>query len=237
MTILNDMEIRQRCLTPTHRFGSHPGVGGLYHRNGDDLYSLGSGERYKFEGDFITELVKINENIGSRMISPFCPDQVRVDENGEKIISYGTSSMGYDVRLDRKFKIFTNVYGDTIDPLNMSETMYVDYEGDSVIIPPNSYILGVTIETFNIPRDILAVCLGKSTYARCAGICNVTPIEPGFSGNVVIEVANLSTLPLKVYAGQGIAQFLFLQGNPCETSYGDRGGKYQNQSGIQTALV
>jgi dCTP deaminase len=156
----------------------------------------------------------------------------------EKIISYGQSSYGYDVRLADEFKIFTNINNALIDPLNMSNQCYVDHKGSYCIIPPNSYILGRTIETFDMPKDVTAICLGKSTYARCAAIINVTPIEAGFKGQVVIEISNASNLPLKVYAGMGIAQFLFLKGDiTCDVSYADRGGKYQNQVGLQTALV
>jgi dCTP deaminase len=171
------------------------------------------------------------------MITPFLPEQCRVVDN-QKIVSYGLSSFGYDVRLGRKFKIFTNVRNAVIDPLNPDPDCFVDHEGDYCIIPPNSYILSHTMETFNIPRDVMVVCVGKSTYARLAAIVNVTPIEPGFKGDVVIEIANCSTLPLKVYAGQGIAQFMFFRGDrPCDVSYADKGGKYQNQSGLTTARL
>ena len=155
----------------------------------------------------------------------------------EKIISYGTSSMGYDVRLGRKFKIFTNVFGAVIDPLAMPENSYVDHEGDYVIIPPNSYVLGHTIEYFNMPTNVVAICVGKSTYARAGCAINVTPIEPGFKGQVVIEIANQTPLPMKVYADMGIAQFMFLQGDHCEIDYAKRAGKYQGQLGITTARV
>lgn len=155
----------------------------------------------------------------------------------KKVISYGTSSMGYDVRLGRKFKVFTNVFSETIDPLNMPERAYVDHEGDYVIIPPNSYVLGHTIEYFRMPEDVVAICVGKSTYARAGCAINVTPIEPGFEGQVVIEIANQTPLPMKVYADMGIAQFMFLRGDECATSYAKRAGKYQGQLGIQTALV
>lgn len=155
----------------------------------------------------------------------------------KKIISYGTSSMGYDVRLGRKFKIFTNVNGAVIDPLDMSEESYVDREGDFVVIPPNSYVLGHTIEYFRMPEDVVAICVGKSTYARAGCAINVTPIEPGFEGQVVIEIANQTPLPMKVYADMGIAQFMFFKGDPCEISYAKRAGKYQGQLGITTARV
>lgn len=185
------------------------------------------------------------------MIVPFTPEQVRyVNNQGEpagmepevrKVISYGLSSAGYDVRLGRDFKIFTNVNNEhpVIDPLNMPDGYFVErLDADYCIIPPHSHILGHTIEVFNVPRNILIECLGKSTYARCGIAVNVTPIEPGFVGQVVIEIANQTPLPCKVYSGMGIAQFIFHRADePCQVSYGDRGGKYQNQRGIQTALV
>ncbi len=173
----------------------------------------------------------------AEMINPFVDHQVRLDDAGNPIVSYGLSSMGYDVRLSNTFKIFTNTYNAVIDPLDMPNTAYVDHVGDHVIIPPNSYVLGHTVEVFDIPRDLMVICLGKSTYARVGGIINVTPIEPGFKGSVVIEISNSTPLPMKVYAWQGIAQFIFLRGMPCKKSYADRNGKYQNQRGVQTAIV
>lgn len=171
------------------------------------------------------------------MITPFISRQVKHDHQSNKIVSYGLSSMGYDVRLANKYKIFTNIFSAMIDPLDMPQTAYMDHEGPFVIIPPNSYALGHTIETFDIPKDVMVICVGKSTYARVGCAVNVTPIEPGFRGSVVLELANQTPLPMKVYSNMGIAQFLFLKGDPCEVSYADRQGKYQNQSGIQTALV
>jgi dCTP deaminase len=171
------------------------------------------------------------------MISPFVGEQVRVDESGNKILSYGLSSAGYDVRVTESFKIFTNINTTLIDPLNFDPKCLHDHQGSYAIIPPNSYILATTVEWFDIPRDIMIVCVGKSTLARCGGIVNCTPIEPGFSGNIVIEIANASPSPLKIYANQGIAQFLFFRSNEaCNVSYADRGGKYQNQTGVQLAL-
>lgn len=165
-------------------------------------------------------------------------DNEEVKQNIEKVISYGQSSFGYDVRLADEFKIFTNVNSIIIDPLDFDQACCVDHKGPFCIIPPNSYILGRTMETFDMPRDITAVCLGKSTYARVGAIVNVTPIEAGFVGTVVIEISNSTSLPLKVYAGMGIAQFLFFKGDDeCKVSYADRDGKYQGQTGIQTALV
>lgn len=243
MSILNDKQIRSLCMKPTHRIGPHVGEHYLSEYDGV-FYGTATGETLNeremrlYQNGTLSEPTEraLQAWERKRMIYPFEPGQVR-EIDDQKIVSYGTSSMGYDVRLSNKFKIFTNIHGDVIDPLNMSDTMYVDHEGDFVIIPPNSYVLGHTVETFNIPRDVLTVCVGKSTYARCAAICNVTPIEPGFKGTVVIEVANSTPLPLKIYANQGIAQFLFFKGEPCETSYDDRGGKYQNQTGVQTALL
>jgi len=154
-----------------------------------------------------------------------------------KAISFGLSSYGYDVRLADEFKIFTNINSTVVDPLDFDQKCCVEHKGDYCIIPPNSYILGRTIEYFDIPRDVLVICLGKSTYARVGAIVNVTPIEAGFKGNVVIEISNSTTLPLKVYANMGISQFVFFRGKvPCEVSYADRAGKYQGQTSVQTAL-
>lgn len=248
MAFLNDKEIRSRCLVPTHMLVPHGETRSFLvtHDIDNYYYFLDSGTReqiFKTSG----ELLEVSEVVPKTpyMITPFVPGQVRrkigcVSEQEtiyEPIISYGTSSMGYDVRLGRKFKIFTNVFSAVIDPLNMPDHSYVDHEGDYVVIPPNSYVLGHTIEYFNLPRDVGAICVGKSTYARAGCAINVTPIEPGFSGEVVIEIANQTPLPMKVYAEQGIAQFVFLKGNPCEVSYSDRSGKYQGQTGIQTAIV
>lgn len=161
----------------------------------------------------------------------------------ERIISYGITSYGYDVRLDQKFKIFTNMLGSTIDPLAIHQDCFVEQDASLnkegyVILPPNSYLLGVTPETFVMPRDVTAICVGKSTYARCGIAVNLTPIEAGFEGQVVIEVANQTSLPARIYANMGIAQFLFFRGDqPCDVSYADRGGKYQGQSGITDARV
>lgn len=158
--------------------------------------------------------------------------------DGRKIVSYGLSSAGYDVRLAPTFKVFNNLKPTIIDPLNFDGDSLIETEGEYCIIPPNSYMLGHTIEIFDVPRDILIECVGKSTYARCGLLVGITPIEPGFKGQVVIEVANTTPLPVKVYANMGIAQFLFHRlDEPCETSYDDRGGKYQNQSGITLARV
>ena len=161
------------------------------------------------------------------MIEPFSPDLVR-ELNEEKIVSYGTSSYGYDIRCGREFKIFTNINSTVVDPKNFDERNYVDHVGDYCIIPPNSFALARTMEYFRIPRNILTVCLGKSTYARCGIIVNVTPFEPEWEGHVTLEFSNTTPLPAKIYAGEGCAQVLFFMADEeCETSYKDRNGKYQ----------
>ena len=166
------------------------------------------------------------------MIEPFEPGQVR-EANGEKIVSYGTSSYGYDIRCAPEFKVFTNIHSTVVDPKNFDEKSFVDFEGDYCIIPPNSFALARTVEYFRIPRDVLTVCLGKSTYARCGIIVNVTPLEPEWEGHVTLEFSNTTPLPAKIYANEGACQFLFLQGNePCEISYADRSGKYMGQKGV-----
>ncbi len=165
------------------------------------------------------------------MISPFCKDQVRFIED-RKIISYGLSSYGYDARVASEFKIFTNINSSIVDPKNFSEQTFVSKIGEECIIPPNSFALARTVETFKIPRDILVICVGKSTYARCGIIVNVTPLEPEWEGHVTLEFSNTTPLPAKIYAGEGACQFLFLKGSPCRTSYKDKEGKYQGQKGV-----
>lgn len=166
------------------------------------------------------------------MIEPFEPGQVREAE-GEKIISYGTSSYGYDVRCADEFKIFTNINSTIVDPKNFDEKNFIDFKGDRCIIPPNSFALARTVERFKIPRDVLVVCLGKSTYARCGIIVNVTPLEPEWEGYVTLEFSNTTTLPAVIYANEGVAQMLFFGGDQvCDVSYKDRGGKYQGQQGV-----
>ncbi len=166
------------------------------------------------------------------MIEPFEPGQVR-EVNQQKIVSYGTSSYGYDVRCANEFKIFTNINSAVVDPKNFDENSFIDIVDDVCIIPPNSFALARTVEYFRIPRDVLTICLGKSTYARCGIIVNVTPLEPEWEGHVTLEFSNTTTLPAKIYANEGVAQMLFLQSDEvCETSYRDRGGKYQGQKGV-----
>lgn len=167
------------------------------------------------------------------VIKPFAEEAIRPGQ-----VSYGVSSYGYDVRVGRHFKIFTNVHSAIVDPKNFSAESFVDLEADSCLIPPNSFALAETIEYFEIPRDILAICLGKSTYARCGIIVNVTPLEPEWRGKVTIEISNTTPLPAKIYAGEGIAQILFIRADKvCETSYGDKKGKYQDQEGLTLPFV
>jgi dCTP deaminase len=166
------------------------------------------------------------------MIEPFEAGQVR-EVNGQRIVSYGTSSYGYDLRCANEFKIFTNINSTIVDPKAFDEKSFVDFKGDVCIIPPNSFALARTVEYFRIPRSVLTICLGKSTYARCGIIVNVTPLEPEWEGHVTLEFSNTTPLPAKIYAGEGCAQVIFLESDEvCETSYRDRGGKYQGQQGV-----
>lgn len=162
------------------------------------------------------------------MIEPFVEKQTR-----DKVISYGLSSYGYDARVASEFKIFTNVDSAVVDPKNFSDASFVTRRGDECIIPPNSFALARTVEYFRIPRDVLVICLGKSTYARCGIIVNVTPLEPEWEGHVTLEFSNTTPLPARIYANEGVCQFLFLKANEeCETSYRDRQGKYMGQTGV-----
>lgn len=166
------------------------------------------------------------------MIEPFESGQVK-EVDGQRIVSYGTSSYGYDVRCSNEFKVFTNINSAIVDPKEFSTDSFVDVNSDVCIIPPNSFALARTVEYFRIPRDTLVICLGKSTYARCGIIVNVTPLEPEWEGHVTLEFSNTTNLPAKIYANEGVAQMLFLQSDEaCLTSYKDRGGKYQGQTGV-----
>jgi dCTP deaminase len=167
------------------------------------------------------------------MIEPFSENQVRLDSSGNKLISYGVSSFGYDVRCSNEFKVFTNINSAVVDPKNFDANSFVDVKSDVCVIPPNSFALARTIEYFKIPRKVLTICLGKSTYARCGIIVNVTPLEPEWEGHVTLEFSNTTNLPAKIYAGEGVAQMIFLESDEdCEVSYRDRGGKYQGQTGV-----
>jgi len=170
----------------------------------------------------------IREQAKKGMIEPFVESQKR-----EGMISYGLSSYGYDARCSPEFKIFTNVNNAVVDPKDFSPTSFVDRETDVCIIPPNSFALARTVEYFRIPRDVLVICLGKSTYARCGIIVNVTPLDPEWEGHVTLEFSNTTPLPAKIYANEGVCQFLFFKGDqPCEVSYRDRSGKYMKQTGV-----
>lgn len=168
------------------------------------------------------------QSLNHGMIDPFVEKQT-----AEGKISYGLSSYGYDSRCSDEFKIFTNVDSAVVDPKNFSEKSFVDRQTDVCIIPPNSFVLTRSVEYFRIPKDVLVVCLGKSTYARCGLIVNVTPLEPGWEGHVTLEISNTTPLPAKVYANEGVAQFLFFKGSSdCEVTYADRAGKYMKQTGV-----
>ena len=171
------------------------------------------------------------------MISPFESGQVR-EIDGRKVISYGTSSYGYDVRCSNKFKLFTNLNSTIVDPKSFDPDSFIEVEGNHCIIPPNSFALASTVEYFRIPRNVLTVCVGKSTYARCGIIVNVTPFEPEWEGHVTLEFSNTTPLPAKIYANEGIAQVLFFESDEvCQTSYKDREGKYQGQTGVTLPKV
>lgn len=168
-----------------------------------------------------------------RMIEPFAENRVR---NG--VISFGVSSYGYDIRVANEFKIFTNVYSAVVDPKHFDPKSMVDFKGEICVIPPNSFALARTVEYFRIPRDVLTVCLGKSTYARCGIIVNVTPFEPEWEGYVTLEISNTTPLPARIYANEGIAQVLFFQADEvCDTSYADKKGKYQKQEAIVLPIL
>jgi dCTP deaminase len=167
------------------------------------------------------------------MISPFEEKQVR-----QGVISFGLSSYGYDVRIADEFKIFTNVFGAVVDPKGFDPKSFVDFKGEVCIIPPNSFALGRTVEYFRIPRNVMTICVGKSTYARCGIITNVTPLEPGWEGHVTLEISNTTPLPAKIYAKEGIAQILFFESDEqCMISYADKKGKYQSQQGVTLPKV
>ena len=177
---------------------------------------------------WIKEMVRTNN-----MISPFENKQVRDNK-----ISYGLSSFGYDARVANEFKIFTNVNSEIIDPKNFKLNNFISKKGDECIIPPNSFVLSSTVEYFRIPNDVMVICLGKSTYARCGIIVNVTPLEPSWEGNVTLEFSNTTPLPAKIYANEGAAQFIFLKGNEKpDITYADRNGKYMKQSGVTLPKV
>jgi len=172
-----------------------------------------------------------------RLIEPFVEDQVRTVD-GRPVISYGTSSFGYDIRVSNKFQIFTNVHGSIVDPKNFDPKGLLEILGDVCLIPPNSFALALSVEYFRIPKNVMTICVGKSTYARCGIIVNVTPFEPGWEGKAVLEMSNTTPLPARVYAHEGLTQVLFFESDePCRISYADRRGKYQNQNDIMLATI
>lgn len=235
MTVLSDNAIRSLCENP-YRYEHIVETKWNYSRNGQERYE---------------DIVKYDktrsiDNKGYPMIEPFVNRAVRVNQDGEKIISYGLSSYGYDVRLSANdVKLFSNVNGTIVDPMAMDASCLLDADIKTnekgfkyFILPPSSYALGYTIEYFYIPRNVNVICVGKSTLARAGALVNVTPIEAEFNGNVVIEISNGSTLPIMVYLEMGIAQFQFLEGiNHCDVSYADRNGKYQGQTGLTLARL
>jgi dCTP deaminase len=173
-----------------------------------------------------------DKSINQSMIHPFESKQVK-EIDGEKVISFGVSSYGYDVRCSNEFKLFTNINSSIVDPKDFDDDSFVDLKTDVCIIPPNSFALARTVEYFKIPRNILTICLGKSTYARCGIIVNVTPLEPEWEGHVTLEFSNTTNLPAKIYANEGVAQMIFLESDKeCDVSYKDRKGKYQFQTGV-----
>ncbi len=172
------------------------------------------------------------------MIEPFVNGQIRTREDGGRVISYGLSSYGYDLRVSNEFKVFTNVFNTLVDPKNFDDRSFVHVDTDICIVPPNSFALARSVEYFRIPRDVLTVCVGKSTYARCGIIVNVTPFEPEWEGHVTLEISNTTPLPARIYAHEGLAQVVFfLAHEPCEISYADRDGKYMKQRGITVPKV
>jgi dCTP deaminase len=220
MSVLSDGEIKELCLEPNAYRKVNDIVQKYYTANKSEALAWALDDKIEW----------------SPMITPFVPNQIR-QVDGNKVISYGLSSAGYDVTIGEEFKIFSNINSTIIDPLNFDQNCCVDHKGDFCIIPPNSYILAKTREYFTIPRDVIVIAVGKSTLARAGCLINVTPIEPGFKGNVVIEISNCTSLPLKVYANQGISQFIFFKlSKSCEVSYADGNRKYQGQTTLQTAL-
>lgn len=226
MTIKSDRWIRSQCIHPTRLNLPNWGIPeDQMHRVSELIATPMVGCEHLFP-DWLP------------MITEYDPGQCRVAQDGHRIVSYGTSSYGYDVRCADEFKVFTNINSAVVDPKEFDPKSFVDVKGPVCVIPPNSFALARTVEYFRIPRDVLTICLGKSTYARCGIIVNVTPLEPEWEGQVTLEFSNTTTLPAKIYANEGVAQMLFLQSDEaCETSYRDRGGKYQRQTGVTVPRI
>lgn len=266
MSILSDKSITERCIMPQLRFDEavFKGLSAYAYQQYGHALSLGvsldevrAPDEDRMREQALVPWTAAESSNWVPMIAPFTPKQIKKlgkagvlglkpHQMDTGILSRGLTSYGYDVALAPEFKVFSNINSAAIDPKRLDPRCLVTVEpqidedtGEQfVMMPPNSYLLGRTLEWFVIPRDVMVICVGKSTYARSGGIVNVTPIEPGFEGNVVIEISNSTNLPARVYANEGIAQFMFLKGDhPCNTSYGDRGGKYQGQSGITLPKV
>lgn len=246
MTIMSDIWIERQCVDPMTEWKKREA---FLRKELPQVQSQPNIYRgYQDELEALMWRMRQHNDSGWRpMIEPFEPKSISqrytnygmADGPMEKILSYGLSSYGYDVTLAEEFKIFTNINCGVIDPHNFKKgEHYITHNGPEVIIPPNGFILGRTREYIRVPRDVLVICMGKSTLARCGASVIITPLEPGWEGNVVIEIGNLTNLPLKIYANEGVSQFLFLKGDqPCRTSYADRDGKYQGQTGITDAKV
>jgi dCTP deaminase len=255
MSVLSDKTIKTLCVPFTHMLKDSRGndvckIAPPYTKDQQAAIDNYCDESFKVSMYNLEIAVPLTEEQLAEftpMISPFLDSSVKVNEHGSKILSKGVSSYGYDVSLStHALKLFTNINAAEIDPKNMDERCFVSPEIKEdkatgckyVLVPPNSYLLGFTEQTFNLPRDILVVCLGKSTMARAGCIVNVTPLEPEFKGTVVIELSNSTTLPMRVYLEEGISQFVFMKGDQdCSVSYADRDGKYQGQNGLQMAIV
>lgn len=234
MSIKSDKWIRRQCQPPTHVIiGVQDEIIQFFTpKNKDELELVQFRCDKQWSGMRLREARPYDLASWKPMIDNFVERQMRGPEE-ERQISYGVSSYGYDVRCTNKFKVFTNINSAVVDPKNFDHNAFVDVEADVCIIPPNSFALATTVEYFRIPRNILTICLGKSTYARCGIIVNVTPLEPEWEGQVTLEFSNTTTLPAKIYANEGVAQMLFLESDEdCEVSYKDRGGKYQGQEGV-----
>ena len=221
MSIKSDRWIKEQCIHPTRR---------MKFAQDRDYGTTDENEIGKPYEPFVQHR---QHREWEPMIAPFAHQQVREGANWNRLISYGNSSFGYDVRAADEWEIFTNINSAVVDPKAFDSNCLKTVKADSILIPPNSFALARTVEYFRIPRDVLVVCLGKSTYARCGIIVNVTPLEPEWEGHVTLEFSNTTNLPARIYANEGVAQMLFFQSDEeCEVSYKDRGGKYQGQTGV-----